>query len=611
MKEVIIKIPQLGITLHAKNTLSLLEILNRHEFEIYAPCGGNGICGKCKVKVNGDVNCLTDEERKYLSHDEINEGIRLACKTYLNSEGEIDLIENNEVNNSKEYIKTRKQYNINSPISKVVVKPELPSLKHSSSIIECILAKIPDCNVDVGLDILKLISGTVDCSKEVTATLYGSELIDVENRNTEKTKYGVAIDIGTTTIACYMIDLNTGRQIGIQSLQNPQTGYGADVISRINYCIENKDGLKTLNKTIKNGINTIIKKVCEKVKVDAKHIYECILVGNTVMNHLFLELNPVSLSVLPFNPVTKKMITLNARSADIDSINPNGKVIFLPSIGGFVGSDIIGGMIAVDLKNTEGNTLLIDLGTNGEIVLSTPKEILACSTAAGPAFEGARIKNGMQAFNGAINSAGIKDNDIHYTTINNQPPKGICGSGLIDIISTFLKAGIISESGNIVDPEKISNKRLSRRIVVNDGIKEVIIAYENETDNKIAIAVTQKDIREIQLSKSAIKSGINILLKLAEIKYNEINKILLAGAFGNFIDKEHAHGIGLFPDVSLDKVISIGNAAGEGAKMVLCNKNIINDDIEYYTSNTRHIEISTHPDFQNEFIDGMSFKKNT
>ena len=608
MKKVTINIPQLKKTLHSASNFSLLEILNKDEIMTYAPCGGRGTCGKCKVKVSGDANCMTDEEKKYLSNDEINRNIRLACKTYINSEITVDLIKNNTVNNSKENIKTVKQYNVNSRISKVVIKPQHPSLKHSFSIAECISTQINDNNIEIGIDVLKHISDTINCSKEVTVTLYGNELIDVENGNTEKIKYGVAIDIGTTTIACYLIDLNTGRQIGIQSLQNPQTGYGADIISRINYCIENKDGLKTLNKTIKNALNTVIKEVSKKANIDTRYIYECVLVGNTAMNHLFLGLNPISLSVLPFNPVTKKMITLNAKSADITGISTNGKVVFLPNIGGFVGSDIIGGMIAADLKNATGNRLLIDLGTNGEIVLSTPKEKLACSTAAGPAFEGARIKNGMQAFSGAINSVGFDGNDIYFTSIDNQKPKGICGSGLIDVISIFLKTGIIDESGKIINPENISNKKLSSRIIVNGRKKEVILVFENNTDDNTAITVTQKDIREIQLAKGAVRSGINILLKLAGITYNEIDKVLLTGAFGNFINKENAHGIGLFPDVPLEKVLSLGNAAGEGAKMTLCNKNIISTDIDYYMSNTRHIEISTHPDFQDEFINGMCFK---
>ena len=608
MKKRTINIPKLNKTIHSENNLTLLEILNESGILTYAPCGGKGTCGKCKVKVCGDISSITDDEKEYLSDKEIKNGIRLSCKTYINSEAIVDLIENNTVNKSKENIKTVEQYNINSKISKTVIKPEQPSLKHSFSIAECISTQISNSNIDIDLDILKHISNSIDCSKELTVTLYDNELIDVENGNSVNAKYGVAIDIGTTTIACYLVDLHTGRQIGIQSLQNPQTGYGADVISRINYCIENKNGLKTLNKTIKNALNGVIKKVCKKAHIDTKYIYECILVGNTAMNHIFLGLNPVSLSALPFNPVAKKMITQKARSAGITNINPNGKVIFLPNIGGFVGSDIIGGMVAADLKNSKDNQLLIDLGTNGEIVLSTAKEKLACSTAAGPAFEGARIKDGMQAFSGAVNSVGFDGSDIYYTTIDNQKPIGICGSGLIDIINVFLKTGIISESGKVADPKEISNKNIRDRIVVNGRKKEVIIAYKNETDNNSSISVTQKDIREIQLAKGAVRSGINILLKIAGITYNEIDKVLLTGAFGNFISKENAHKIGLFPNVPLDKVLSLGNAAGEGAKMALCNKNIKKQDIEFYTSNTIHIEISTHPDFQNEFIEGMHFK---
>ncbi len=608
MAQITVNIPKSKRKIISTNTISLLEILNRNEIMTYAPCGGKGVCGKCKIEVKGDLSNISNEEKEFLTKDEIKNNIRLACKTYVNSEATVELIENSTENKSKEKIKNYKHYKTNSRIIKKLIVPKLPSLKHSLSVTECILEKNQSREVEIGISVLQKISSSVDYNKELTATFYDNELIDVKNSNSTGNKYGVAIDIGTTTLACYLIDLNTGSQLAVQSLQNPQTGYGADVISRINYCIENKDGLKTLCEAIRNALNSIIHSICKQANIDSNYIYECILVGNTAMNHLFLGLNVKSLSVLPFNPVIKKLVTLNAKELDINQINPNGKVTFLPNIGGFVGSDTIGGMIAADLVKSNDNIVIIDLGTNGEIIVSTSKTKLACSTAAGPAFEGARIKFGMQAFNGAINSVGFDDHDIYYTTINNHKPRGICGSGLIDIISIFIKTGIIDSTGKIIEPKDVPNENLRDRIIKDGRKKEVILAYKNETENNIPISITQKDIREIQLAKSAVKSGINILLKTAGITYRDVDKILLTGAFGNFISKTNAHKIGLFPKIPLEKVFSFGNAAGEGAKMILCDKDLIDSALKQYLYETKHIEISTHPDFQDEFIDGMSFK---
>ena len=609
MKKITIKILPLNKTFNHSHKLPLLEMLNAEGITTYAPCGGKGICGKCKVKVSGNLSALTDAEKAYLSNKEINRGVRLACKTYVKDEATVDLTTNTIINNFKEEAGRGKLYKINSRVSKIVIAIKGQPLKDHHSVMGFISTELTSKNINVNTDTFNQIPPNLIDSKKLTVTLYDNNLINIEKGNTEEFQYGVAVDIGTTTIACYLINLHNGEQVSTHSLQNPQTGYGADIMTRINYCLENKSGLKTLNTAVKHAVDSAIKFTSKKADIKPRNIYECVLVGNTAMNHFFLGLDTASLSMLPFNPVTNEMVKLNAQSIGVSSINPNAKVTFLPNIGGFVGSDLLSDMIATNLKNSKGNLILIDLGTNGEILLSTPKKKLVCSTAAGPALEGAKIKNGMQAFSGAINTVGFDGNDIYYTTIDNQKPKGICGSGLIDAVNILLETGIISKSGNIVVPEKVSNKKLASRIIVNDCKKEVILAYEDETNSSIAITITQKDIREIQLSKGAIRSGINILLKIAGISCKKIDKVILTGAFGNFINKESAQKIGLFPDIPLDKVVSLRNAAGEGAKMALCNKEIIDKDAESYVTITKHIELSTHPDFQDEFIHEMCFTK--
>jgi uncharacterized 2Fe-2S/4Fe-4S cluster protein (DUF4445 family) len=602
--QVTVFLPQLNKTISASKSTTLLNILNTNKILIYAPCGGNGVCGKCKVLVHGDINELTNEEKKTLPENEIKTGIRLACKTYINTAAEVRLLDTALENHSKEKIKDILQYKTNSRITKKIIIPHKPTLENGLSTLECI---IEDQDISkFHIDILQKIS-TIDISSPVTITLYNNLLLDIDTEDTLSKKYGVAIDLGTTTVACYLIDLNTGHQLAVQSMQNPQAGYGADVISRINYSMESAVNLKNLQNCIVDGISSLIKKTADTAGIEAQYIYECVLVGNTAMNHLFLGFNPKSLSQIPFNPVIKKAVYSSIQNTGLNSINKNAVVSFLPNIGGFVGSDTVGCIIAAELAvQIEKCRVLVDLGTNGEIVLSSPKGKYTCSTAAGPAFEGANISCGMQAFEGAVNSIKIAD-DISYTTISDKPALGICGSGLIDLIAELIKSELISTTGKIADPENIKNEKINRRIVSKGRIKHIILAHPEETAHNEEIIITQKDIREIQLAKAAIMAGINILLKIAGYKSTDIDEILLAGAFGNFINKENALAISLFPDISLNKVKSLGNAAGEGAKLYLCDRTFTEETVKNHLSEIAHIEISTHPDFQDEFVDNMYF----
>lgn len=453
------------------------------------------------------------------------------------------------------------------------------------------------------MDIIRKISYNLDNEEEASCTMFKNELIAIEYDKNENI-YGIGIDIGTTTMACYLLDLHTGMLKKAISMQNPQVGYGADVISRIDFSLENDNGVDTLRARLIAGINELIGEAALQANVEVNHIYKCVIVGNTPMMHSFLGLSLKTLSVLPFKGVAKNMVIENASTLGLNKMNHRGKVILMPGIAGFIGGDTVGAMIAANFTNAKNNRLLLDLGTNGEIVLSTPRGRYTCSTAAGPAFEGAKIKDGMQAFSGAINTVKIEE-DLAYTTIDNKPAKGVCGSGLIDLVSELLKARIINTDGRINDPSSIKNEKLAQRIKIKERKKEVIIVYAKDSYQNEDIALTQKDIRELQLAKGAIKAGINILLKEGGISPEDIDEILLAGAFGNFVNKKSAASIGIFPKIALDNIISIGNGAGEGAIMVLSDEDILEKEAHVYAYNTKHIEISKHPDFQEEFLQGM------
>lgn len=605
MKKMILHMPQRNKNIEVSGDASLLDIMNKEDIAMYAPCGGKGACGKCKVTAKGDLSEISHGERTILTEEEIKKDIRLACRTYVIGEAQVELLGNNYSNKFKESLFSHAVQNLHTEITKEKVKFLAPTLENGYTTMDTLKEQLG--NIKVDLEVLKKVSHCLEYDKEVTVTLYNEELIDVEQNDGEEKMYGVAIDIGTTTITCYLVNLKKGNSIGVKSIQNPQFNFGADVISRINYTIEKEDGLEKLTEVVRRAINNLIQDLCGEYSIDKKYIYKSVFVANTTMTHIFLGLNPKSLSKMPFNAITKDLIVESAYKLGIHSINKFGKIVLLPGVAGFVGADTVGAMIAADLLNDKNTNLLIDLGTNGEIVLSANEERYVCSTAAGPAFEGAKIAYGMQAFPGAINRVTIEE-DIKFTTIDNQLPKGICGSGLIDIVSEFLKVGIIKEDGRILNPEEIENKKLRDRIIVKGRKKEFIIAYENETHNNKPILLTQKDIRELQLAKGAIRAGINILLKVAKIDFKNIDKILLAGTFGNFVDKENTRRLGLFPYIDLNKIISLGNAAGEGALMTLYDKDILESEAIMYSSTSKHIEISTHPDFQDEFIDSMYFK---
>lgn len=570
-------------TIYIKKGQNILQGLKENNISFYAPCSGNGICGKCKIKIKNSTSNITEEEINHLSKKEIEEGIRLACKTYMVEDGEVEI--EYDINECKSDSKKTK-YDTKSLIQQKYIKIDI---ENGVSILDIIKKQLRDVHIDN--EMMRNISN-IYYNEGINITLYKDKIIDIKNYKNSNEKYGIAIDIGTTTVAVYLLNLNTGEQMSVKSFQNPQCLYGADVISRINYTIENKKGMDVLRQKIIKEIDYNIGLVLNQFNIDKEEVYKCVIVGNTTMSHIFWGLNLYTLSKIPFIPVNREMLYDTASNIVFNNMNKNAVVIFLPNIAGFLGSDTVAAMIEAEFVDNDKNILLIDLGTNGEIVLSTKGSILACSTAAGPAFEGANIKFGMQAFDGAINKFKIKE-DIEYETINNKKPRGICGSALVDIVSEMKKIGIINKTGKINNPEKIKNIKLSKRVVKKDKKYEFKIIDD--------ISITQDDIRQLQLAKSAIRSGINILMQKENIKVQDLDYIYLAGAFGNFINKESAKVIGLIPNIDYDNIISLGNAAGEGAKKFLC-KDKLEEDINYYMNNTEHVDIAKYENFQEEFL---------
>ena len=611
-----------NIKIHKGTTI--LEALEKARIKINIPCGGKGICGKCKILINKGITTTTPIEKKLLSEEEIRKGFRLACQTklfkdaiieipleirldfkrvfYSNLKGDIHCIKNN--------------FAIDSNLKKVFLDLKKPSLDDQRSdwgrIKDGLSSKKIEniSNLKISLQILKKIPILIrKADSKIIVTICNDEIIDIESGNTAKKSYGIAFDIGTTTVVGYLIDLGSGEELSAVAKTNPQIIHGDDVISRIEFIQKQKNGLEKLQKEVVNALNEIIRETTQKAKINKKNIYETVIVGNTCMHHLFLGLNPINLAPSPYIPVIKESLSLKAKDIPELELNPTANIHILPNISAFVGADIVGGILSTSMWREDKTVLFVDLGTNGEIVLGSRERLWACSAAAGPAFEGSRISSGMRAAEGAIDKVKIDNKFIIYKVIEDGKVRGICGSGLIDLIAELLKLGLINKSGKLIDREECNfelSEEIRKRIIKGQKGNKFLLVKSKETENEKPIYLTQRDIREVQLAKAAIYAGIKILLKEVNIPPEDIQKILLAGAFGNFIDKKSARRIGLIPNLPLKKIESVGNAAGRGAEMALCSKKM-RELSQEISKKVKYVELSSRLDFQKEFIEVMFF----
>lgn len=525
---------------------NLLNILRKEQVDIPAICGGRGTCGKCKVQVlSGEVSPITSEEMKRLTSSEVENGIRFACRITVLDDMRIRLLVKTEDSDRK---------------SKLM---KLPSWSFKT-------------------------------------------IQDYTSENPED-GYGVAFDIGTTTVVGLLWELRTSELIHVIAKTNPQRVVGADVISRIQYSMKSEESKNHIHELIMECLNQMLQEFT-KVIEDKSLLKRVCIVGNTAMSQI-AQNKDVSQLVKP--PFPQGVFTLQQCSgSNSNLVIPNdASVIYLPGIGGHVGSDITAMIVATNIKNYEGVTLAIDIGTNGEIVLAKDGELVSCSTAAGPAFEGASIQCGMRAAKGAIEGVTIDDAGVELQIIQEAEAKGICGSGLIDAIAAMLDIGVVDETGRILELTEAVAAGVSKVIATRlqkttDGMQFVLqYRYAKEP-----IVITQRDIREVQLAKGAISAGMQILMKEMGITKDSLDRIFLAGAFGSYLKISSARRIGLLPNVPLERIHSVGNAAGVGASMAVLAKPY-QEECGVIAETTRQIELSMHDSFQDEFVRCMNFEE--
>ena len=578
---------------------SLLAAAQNAGVELVSLCGGIGACDSCRVMLmEGELTPPTIIETSELTEEELTAGMRLACQSYPKSPVKLYI--------PAESLTTPQRLQVEGEESEVeldpvvagveiqIPPPSLDDLRADSTRFKDALAEAGYDGLRVPLPVLRDLSRQLrKMDWAVKVAVREGEVVGVFPAGSPL--LGLAIDIGTTKVAAYLVDLETGTTLAKAGEMNPQIGYGEDVIARISYVIDNPDGARVLQESLVEVLNKLGAQLCEEVGLEPSQIVEVVAVGNTAMHHLLAGFPVAQLGLAPYVPAVS--VPYDLRAADIGMVTAPAAYVHLPpNIAGYVGADHVAMVLATDISETADTVIALDIGTNTEISLTNGDRVVSCSCASGPAFEGAHIKNGMRAAPGAIERIQIDEGDIRYKTIGDQPPVGICGSGILDAVAELSKARIIDGKGSFIQGADRVRKAKQNY--------EYLLVSEEDSGHERDIVVTRRDINEIQLAKAAIRAGIEILLVRAGVKAADIKQFIVAGAFGTYIDVTNAMRIGMFPDLPMETIRQVGNAAGVGAKQMLLSKKRRQeaaqavDEIEY-------IELTTDPQFSGFFMEAM------
>jgi len=611
---------------HIEEGKTLLDAARDLGVDIESVCGGKLVCGRCAVEVKDGstgeqvvksvkqpLSPPADKELEQLARRELDGKYRLACSARV--QGDVEVYVPEASRRTRQIIRKairRKTIPVKPAIRKYYVELEPPSLDDLKSDAERLLAELNRSFGLARLDIPSTVATELaDILRQgdwkVTTTVWMErEILRLEPGYVERS-YGVAVDIGTTSVGGYLCDLDSGEVLATDAIMNPQVAYGEDVMTRITHAKTSPGGLKTMNSAIINGIDELIASVSRKAGITPEDISEVVIVGNTAMHHIFLNLNPEYLAQSPYVPVVSSPLNLKAKELGL-SLHNAANVHVLPIEAGFVGADNVGVLISEEPYRQNKMMLIIDIGTNGELLLGNREKLFCASCAMGPALEGATIRFGMRAALGAIEHVSIDERslEVKFKIIGNDEwgvtsslkAKGICGSGIIDAVAEMLKAGVIGRNG------RFNDELNSPRLVRNENGSEFVIARADETELGQNITISLSDIRAVQLAKAAMYAGCKILM--GKLGIESVERVVLAGAFGSHVSKVHTLAIGLFPDCDLGQVYSVGNSAGEGARIALLNVDK-RREAEVMARKVEYVELATEPDFQKHFLNALDF----
>ncbi len=583
---------------------TILEAARKADVFIKNLCGGQGVCGQCRVQISSGRVEVDEKTKAFFSKEELEKGYVLACQAKVYDNIEVIIPPETRLEEARiltgEEISARIE--INPIVKKIFLEMPEPTSEDNISDIERVERELRKKTgwhgYDISLECLRNMpkvlresnfKATVSIGKHRT----GYKILNIEPKDTTKIHYGIAVDIGTTTIVAQLVEMNTGRIMGVVGSPNPQASYGEDVISRIIYACD-KDGLGELHSLVVKSINQLIEELISEKGISKNDIIALVAAGNTTMSHLFLGLMPCSIRLDPYVPVADIYPQIHAKDIGIE-INPEAVIEVLPSVASYVGGDIVAGVLACGISERPQITCLIDIGTNGEIVIGNNEWLVCCSASAGPAFEGGGTRCGMRATKGAINELQISEGKVIYKTIGKAKPRGLCGSGLIDCIYELVKNKIIRPDG------KFNRDLKDERFSIVEDIPQYMLVPAEESETKEPIVITETDIDNLMKSKGAVFAAMKSLVDYIGISFDQIEKLYVAGGFGNYLNIEKAIGIGLLPDIPRDRIEFVGNSSLTGARLCLLSEKALEKAFIISRAMT-NIELSVYPPFMDEFV---------
>jgi uncharacterized 2Fe-2S/4Fe-4S cluster protein (DUF4445 family) len=573
---------------------------------IDSTCGGHGTCKKCKVRViSGEVPVGPIDPRAF-TVDELRDGWRLACRANARTDLVVEVPP----------LQTRPKAALVGVGRHVILRPAVqkrhlvlsePSLEDQRSDLQRVLDGLEDLEPHVSIDVLRSLGGVLRAAGfDVTAVVCDEELIDVEPGDTTARRFAIAFDLGTTTVVATLLDLDSGQPVAVRSMLNRQQPYGADVITRISATMMDDHALAALRERAHETVAELLGEVLAEGAVDPREVYEITVCGNVTMMQLALGIDPEPLSMAPFVVATHVFPPVSAADFGAE-VHPRAPAFVFPSLGAYVGGDIVAGMLATGLTRDRRLRLFIDVGTNSEIALGSSERVLATAAPAGPAFEAAQIKCGMRAAEGAIEGLAIDGDVLSLEVIGDVEPVGMCGSGLVDAVSELVQAGLLDRSGRFIPDEDAATRypALASRLTMI-GKERVFVLHWRGSGPEASVYLSQRDVRELQFAKASIATGWQILLNELGVGADEITQVLLAGSFGAYLTPLSAVRIGLVPKLALPRIISAGNVAGEGAKIAALS---LRERAEAHSilREVEYVELSGRPDFNDLFIDQLAF----
>ncbi len=576
---------------------------------IDSTCGGHGTCHKCKIRVTTDGQDIpvTRHDERTFSPDQLAEGWRLACLVSATRDLGVD-VPPLTTRPKAATVGVGRQVILRPALQKRYVELVEPTLADQRTDVVRVLDAIDDLELTVDVALLRTLPRVLrEADFKVTAVIVDEALIDVEPGDTSKIRYAIAYDLGTTTVVATLLDLDTGTPVAVSSMLNKQQPFGGDVITRISATMMDPQALPRLQEAAHATLRELAVEVCEEGGVPLEHVYEVALAGNATMTALVLGIDPEPIGVAPFVMSSATFPAMDATELGL-AIHPRARAFLFPSLGAYVGGDIVAGMLASGLDRDKRTRLFIDVGTNCEIVLTDGDRIVSTAAPAGPAFEGGAIRCGMRAADGAIEVIRLGD-DVTLQVIGDVEPKGLCGSGLVDAVAELVKVGLLDASGRFIPEERAAEiaPALADRLTMV-GQERVFVLYRPTPDADPAdcVVLSQRDVRELQFAKAAISTGWSLLLDELDLKPDDVQQVLLAGSFGSYLSPASAVRIGLVPALPVLRIVSAGNVAGEGAKMALLSvreragAHALLEEVTY-------VELSDRADFNDRFVEQLAF----